>query len=122
MFQFKGTIIRPNMKTQSWYIQRVHTLWDPYCLQRTYYVHTVLLHSESAHTVGSILFTVHTLCAHSPATFRECTHCGIHIVYSAHTMCTQSCYIQRVHTLWDPYCLQCTVLVHSESAHTMCTL
>ena len=28
MFQFKGTIIRPNMKTQSWYIQRVHTLWD----------------------------------------------------------------------------------------------
>ena len=94
MFQFKGTIIRPNMKTQSWYIQRVHTLWDPYCLQRTYYVHTVLLHSESAHTVGSILFTVHTLCAHSPATFRECTHCGIHIVYSA-----QYWYIQRVHTL-----------------------
>jgi len=29
MFQFKGTIIMPNMKTQSWYIQRVGTLWDP---------------------------------------------------------------------------------------------
>jgi len=29
MFRFKGTIIRPNMKTQSWYIQRVHTLWGP---------------------------------------------------------------------------------------------
>ena len=28
MFRFKGTIIRPNMKTQSWYIERVHTLWD----------------------------------------------------------------------------------------------
>jgi len=27
-FRFKGTIIRPNMKTQYWYIQRVHTLWD----------------------------------------------------------------------------------------------
>ena len=33
MFQFKGTIIRSNMKTQYWYIQTVHTLWDPYCLQ-----------------------------------------------------------------------------------------
>jgi hypothetical protein len=29
MFQFKGAINRPNMKTQSRYIQRVHTLWDP---------------------------------------------------------------------------------------------
>jgi len=29
MFQFKVTIIRPNMKTESWYIQRVQTLWDP---------------------------------------------------------------------------------------------
>ena len=29
MFRIKGTIIRPNVKTQSWYIQRVHTLWDP---------------------------------------------------------------------------------------------
>jgi len=29
MFRFKGTIIRPNMKTQRCYIQRVHTLWDP---------------------------------------------------------------------------------------------
>jgi hypothetical protein len=28
MFQFKGTVIRPNMKTQSWYIQSVRTLWD----------------------------------------------------------------------------------------------
>ena len=29
MFRFKGTIIRPNMKTQYWYIQRAHTMWDP---------------------------------------------------------------------------------------------
>ena len=29
MFRFKGTIKKPNMKTQSWFIQRVHTLWDP---------------------------------------------------------------------------------------------
>jgi len=29
MFQFKGTIIRPNMKTHSWHIRRAHTLWDP---------------------------------------------------------------------------------------------
>jgi len=29
MFLFKGAIIMPNMKTQSWYIQRVHTQWDP---------------------------------------------------------------------------------------------
>jgi len=29
MFRFKGTIIRPNMKTQQWYIQRVQTLFDP---------------------------------------------------------------------------------------------
>jgi len=28
MFRFKGTIIRPNNETQSWYIHRVHTLWD----------------------------------------------------------------------------------------------
>jgi len=28
MFRFKETIIKPNMKTQSWYIQRVHTLWN----------------------------------------------------------------------------------------------
>jgi len=28
MFQLKGTIIRPDIKTQYWYIQRVHTLWD----------------------------------------------------------------------------------------------
>ena len=28
MFRFKGTSIRPNTKTQSWYIQTVHTLWD----------------------------------------------------------------------------------------------
>ena len=135
------------------------------CLQNT-----VLVHSESAHTVGSL--TVHS--AHSPGTFKECTHCGIHIVYSSHssgtyrecTHCgipcclqnivlvhtesahtvgshvvykTQSCYIQRVHTLWDPMlftkhspgtfkecthcgipcCLQNTVLVHTESAHTV---
>jgi len=25
MFRFKGIIIRPNMKTQSWYIQSAHT-------------------------------------------------------------------------------------------------
>jgi len=29
MFRFEGTVVRQNMKTQSWYIQRVHTLWDP---------------------------------------------------------------------------------------------
>ena len=29
MFRFKGNIIMPNMKTQSWYIQRMRTLWDP---------------------------------------------------------------------------------------------
>jgi len=29
MFRFKGTIIRPNMKTQYWYNQRVLTLSDP---------------------------------------------------------------------------------------------
>jgi len=29
MFYFIGTIIRPNTKTQYWYIQRVRTLWDP---------------------------------------------------------------------------------------------
>ena len=29
MFRLKGTIIRPNMTTQYWYIQTVHTLWDP---------------------------------------------------------------------------------------------
>jgi hypothetical protein len=28
MFRFKGTIIKPNMRTQSWYMQREHTLWD----------------------------------------------------------------------------------------------
>jgi len=112
-------------KTQSCYIQRVHTLWDP------------------------MLFT-----KHSPGTFKECTHCGIpcclqntvllhsesahtvgsHVVYK-----TQSWYIQRVHTLWDPILFtkhspstfrECstvesilftvhTVLVHSESAHTV---
>jgi len=26
MFRFKGTIIKPNTKTQYWYIQRAHTL------------------------------------------------------------------------------------------------
>jgi len=29
MFRFKGTIFRPNTKTQFWHIQRVHPLWDP---------------------------------------------------------------------------------------------
>jgi hypothetical protein len=29
MFRFTGTIIRPNTKTQNWYIQPVCTLWDP---------------------------------------------------------------------------------------------
>ena len=29
MFRFKGTIIRPNIKTQHWCIHTVHTLWDP---------------------------------------------------------------------------------------------
>jgi hypothetical protein len=28
MFRLKGTIIRPDIKTQYWYIQRVHILWD----------------------------------------------------------------------------------------------
>ena len=29
MFRFKGTIIRPKMRTQSWYSRALHTLWDP---------------------------------------------------------------------------------------------
>jgi len=147
MFRFKGTINRPNTKTQSWYIHTVHTLWDPilctkhsphtfrqcthcgipYCVQNT-----VLVRSDSAHTVGSHIVyktqswyiqTVHTLwdpilCTkHSPGTFRQCTHCGIPYCVqntvlihsdSAHTVGshivykTQSWYIQTVHTLWDP--------------------
>jgi len=28
MFRLKGTIIRPEMKTQSWCSRRLHTLWD----------------------------------------------------------------------------------------------
>jgi len=70
----------------------VRTLWDP------------------------ILFT-----RHSTGTFRQCTHYGIPYCLqdtvpvhsdSAHTMGshtvykTQYRYIQTVHTLWDPYCLQ----------------
>jgi len=33
MIRLKGPIIRPNTKTRYCYIQRLHILWDPYCLQ-----------------------------------------------------------------------------------------
>ena len=80
MFQFKGTIIRPNMETQFCYIQRVHIAWDilylftivnniPYCLQ--YHIS------------------------------------GYPIVCVCVCVCVCVWYIQRVHTLWDIlYCLQ----------------
>jgi len=32
MFRYKGTIIRPNIKSQCWYIQRMHTVWNPVLL------------------------------------------------------------------------------------------
>jgi len=92
MFRFKGPIIRPNTK------------------------HSPGTFRECTHCEIQ-LFTVHTLCAHSPGTFRECTHCGIHIVYSAHTMCTQSWYVQRVHTLWDP-----TLFIVELTLHFVCSL
>jgi len=51
MFRFKGTIIRPNMKTQYWYIQRMHTLAHIIvCANQAKYENTVLVHSEDEHT------------------------------------------------------------------------
>ena len=52
MFRFKGTINRRNIKTQSWYIQRVHTLWDPILL-------TVVLTLKFVYTLLVDVFNIY---------------------------------------------------------------
>ena len=92
MFLFKGTIIRPNTKTVLLHSESAHTLWDPIlftdCIDIKVHVSTILI-TIYIYIYSDILITLYTGCPR-----RNVPHFGRVFLMLKYTDITQNTYIQ----------------------------